>query len=181
MNKNEKTAKKPRHPMLKNPSNHNSPDVPKSADILIMGIGNLLMSDEGLGIHFVRKLEAQELPPGVDLLDGGTAGFALMEYFDKYKYIVLIDATLDQHPPGTIRHITPKFATDFPKAMSTHEIGLKDLMEGMYLLGKQPNIHLFVVSAANFQAMEMKLSEEVHRALEPLQKQVFELIRKLRT
>ncbi len=166
--------------MLKSHSKLNTESHFRSADLLIMGIGNLLMSDEGLGVHFVRRLEGQELPRGVDLLDGGTAGFALMEYFDDYKHVILIDATLDQHPPGTIRHITPRFASDFPKAMSTHEIGLKDLMEGMYLLGKQPNIHLFVVSVANLQAMEMTLSEEVESALEPLQKQVFELIRKIR-
>lgn len=163
--------------------NHKSPksEVPsKTADILIMGIGNLLMSDEGVGIHFIRKLEAETMPPGIDLLDGGTAGFSLMEYFEKYKHVILIDATLDHYPPGTIRHITPKFASDFPKAMSTHEIGLKDLMESMYLLGKRPNIQLFVVSVSNLQPMNMTLSEEVEEALEPLKKQVFTLINNIK-
>jgi hydrogenase maturation protease len=151
-----------------------------TADILIMGIGNLLMSDEGVGIHFVRLLEKEALPPGLHLLDGGTAGFLLMEYFEQYPHVILIDATLDDHPPGTIRHITPQFSNDFPKAMSTHEIGLKDLMEGMYLLGKQPNIHLFVISVSKLQPMDMTLSKEVEEALIPLKNQVFTLVKKLR-
>jgi hydrogenase maturation protease len=149
-----------------------------TADILIMGIGNLLMSDEGVGIHFVRLLEKETLPPGLHLLDGGTAGFLLMEYFEQYPHVILIDATLDDHPPGTIRHITPRFSNDFPKAMSTHEIGLKDLMEGMYLLGKQPNIHLFVISVSKLQPMDMTLSKEVEEALIPLKNQVFTLVKK---
>jgi hydrogenase maturation protease len=151
-----------------------------TADILIMGIGNLLMSDEGVGIHFVRLLEKETLPPGLHLLDGGTAGFLLMEYFEQYPHVILIDATLDDHPPGTIRHITPRFSNDFPKAMSTHEIGLKDLMEGMYLLGKQPNIHLFVISVSKLQPMDMTLSKEVEEALIPLKNQVFTLVKKIR-
>jgi hydrogenase maturation protease len=156
-------------------SNNQEP-LSTTADILIMGIGNLLMSDEGLGIHFVRKLEKEPLPSGVDLLDGGTAGFLLMEYFEKYQDIILIDATLDSHPPGNIRRLKPQFSTDFPKAMSTHEIGLKDLMDGMYLLGKQPNIHLFVVSIATLQPMDMTLSPAVEKALDELKKQVFDQI-----
>jgi hydrogenase maturation protease len=161
---------------------NNAPNsLSETADILIMGIGNLLMSDEGVGIHFVRMLEKEALPPGVDLLDGGTAGFLLMEYFEQYPHVILIDATLDDHPPGTIRQITPRFSTDFPKAMSTHEIGLKDLMDGMYLMGKKPNIHLFVISVSKLQPMDMTLSLEVEKALIPLKKQVFSLIKNLKT
>ncbi len=151
-----------------------------NADILIMGIGNLLMSDEGLGVHFIRQLEKQTLPDGVDLLDGGTAGFQLMDYFEQYPHVILIDATLDDLPPGTIRLIRPKFANDFPKAMSTHEIGLKDLVEGMYLLGKNPNIHLFVVSAAQLQPMNITLSPQVEKALIELRKKVWRLIEEIK-
>ena len=50
-----------------------------------------------------------------------------MEYLDQDARVILVDATLDDKPPGTISLLKPKFASDFPKAMSTHEIGLKDL------------------------------------------------------
>ena len=97
--------------------------------VLILGIGNYLMGDEGLGVHLANQLKAEIDPDLADVLDGGTAGFQLMEYLEFYPNIILIDATLDGKPAGTIQRIKPKFSKDFPSAMSTHEIGLKDLVE----------------------------------------------------
>ena len=74
--------------------------------VLILGIGNYLMGDEGVGVHLVRELEKETLPEGVDLLDGGTAGFQLMEYVEKYPVVIMVDATLDQFPAGSI----PRFS-----------------------------------------------------------------------
>src|ERR1035437_500008 len=95
-------------------------------EILILGIGNYLMGDEGIGVHVANRLQKENLPPGIDIVDGGTGGFHLLEYFETYQTIILIDATLDNNPNGTIRLIKPRFAQDFPKAMSTHDSGLKD-------------------------------------------------------
>lgn len=131
--------------------------------ILILGIGNYLMGDEGLGVHFVQRLEKERLPFDVDFLDGGTSGFLMMEYLESYPIVIMIDATLDAFPPGTIRMIEPKFAKDFPKAMSTHEIGLKDLVESLSMLNKMPKIFLFVVSAEDIANLHVGLSEEVER------------------
>jgi hydrogenase maturation protease len=133
-----------------------------SSSILILGIGNYLMGDEGLGVHFIQQLETENLPEGIDLLDGGTAGFQLMEYLEKYPIVIMVDATLDQNPVGTIRLIEPKFSQDFPKAMSTHEIGLKDLVESLSLMGKLPKIYLFVVTVADIAHLHVGLSPPSH-------------------
>ncbi len=114
--------------------------------ILILGIGNYLMGDEGLGVHLARQLSEEVNDKTIDVVDGGTGGFQLLELFESYSTVILVDATLDQNPPGTIRLIEPRFSSDFPKAMSTHEIGLKDLVESLLLLDKLPKIYLFVVS-----------------------------------
>lgn len=134
-----------------------------SKKILILGIGNYLMGDEGLGVHFVQRLEKERLLFDVDFLDGGTSGFLMMEYLESYPMVIMIDATLDAFPPGTIRMIEPKFAKDFPKAMSTHEIGLKDLVESLSMLNKMPKIFLFVVSVEDVANLHVGLSEEVER------------------
>jgi hydrogenase maturation protease len=140
--------------------------------VLILGIGNYLMGDEGLGVHAARQL-ADEINPAVaDVLDGGTAGFQLMEYFETYPHVILIDATLDDAPAGAIRLIRPRFASDFPKALSTHEIGLKDVVEGLTLLGKMPDIHLFAVSIDKIQPLSIELSEPVRQALADLKSRV---------
>lgn len=150
-----------------------------SSSILILGIGNYLMGDEGLGVHLIHALEKDNLPEGVDLLDGGTAGFQLMEYLERYPVVIMVDATLDKNPVGTIRLIEPKFSQDFPKAMSTHEIGLKDLVESLSLMGKLPKIYLFVVSVADIASLHVGLSFEVNQAMAELKRKVLNLVDEL--
>lgn len=147
--------------------------------VLILGIGNYLMGDEGVGVHLVQELEKDIVPEGVDLLDGGTAGLQLMEYLEKYPVVIMVDATLDQFPEGSIRLIEPKFSSDFPKAMSTHEIGLKDLIEGLSLTGKLPKIYLFVVSVKDIANLHVGLSPEVGMAMNELKRRVVDLAEEL--
>lgn len=128
-------------------------------------MGNILLSDEGVGVRAIEYMERQALPENVDLLDGGTGGFTLLPEIMKYDEVILIDATLDDHPPGTIRVIKPRFAADFPKAMSTHDIGLKDLIESASIMGKLPPLHLIVVTIPGFQPMDMDLSPEIQKVL----------------
>lgn len=146
-----------------------------SSPVLILGIGNYLMGDEGVGVHFINQLK-NEIEPGLaDLVDGGTAGFQLMEYLESYPHVIMIDATLDGKPAGTIQLVKPKFSKDFPSAMSTHEIGLKDLVEGMALLGKLPNIDLFIISIEKVRPLSTKLSPEILAVLPELKSRVMAL------
>ena len=126
--------------------------------ILVMGIGNYLMADEGVGVHVAQRLAKLSLPDTVDVVDGGTGGFHLLEYFENYSKIILVDATLDDQPAGTIRLIKPRFASDFPKSMSTHDIGLKDMVSSLQLMGKAPEIFLFVVSIGSVQDQGIELT-----------------------
>jgi hydrogenase maturation protease len=152
----------------------------KRKGILVLGIGNYLMADEGIGVHTVRMLEdLQALPADVDLLDGGTGGFHLLEYFEHYEHVILIDATLDHYPPGTIRLIKPKFYSDFPPAMSTHDIGLKDLVGALQLLDRMPEVHLFVVSINSIQDQGIELTETAIKTLPELKDQITALVERL--
>jgi hydrogenase maturation protease len=140
--------------------------------ILILGIGNYLMQDEGVGVHFARLMEKENLPEEVDVLDGGTGGFHLLEYLDDYPQVIIVDATLDGKPAGTIRRLQPRFAQDFPRAMSTHDIGLKDLVGALQLLGRMPVIDLYVVSIASIQEQGIELSEEIKKVLPVLREMI---------
>ena len=114
--------------------------------ILVMGVGNVLMGDEGVGVHAVRLLEQRAWPAGVALLDGGTGGFHLLGPMQEAGRIVLVDATADGAPPGTVRRLTPRFASDYPRTLTAHDIGLKDLLDAFHLLGRTPAVTLFTVS-----------------------------------
>ncbi len=165
--------------MLNSMDNHRIGET--NADILVLGIGNLLMGDEGVGVHFADSLLKESLPPDVEVLDGGTAGIQLMEAIESHRHVLIVDATLDGLPAGTIREIKPRFSSDYPSAMSTHDIGLKDLISGLTLLGRQPEIFLFVVSIDKVQPLEIGLSPEVDAALGDLKAKVFHRIEKIRS
>ena len=110
----------------------------KKQNTLILGVGNVLLKDEGVGIHVVRELENETLPGHVEVLDGGTGGIHLLSWIQDYDRIIMIDATLDSYPPGTIRTLRPRYSKDFPLFMSAHEIGLKDMFEAMIVTNKLP-------------------------------------------
>ena len=149
--------------------------------ILIMGVGNVLMGDEGVGVHAVRLLEQCAWPAGVSLLDGGTAGFHLLSHVGGCDVLVMVDATLDSRPPGTVSVIEPRYASDFPKALSAHDIGLKDLVDSAAMLEMLPKVLLITVSVAELQPMQMTLSPEVEASLPQVEARVAALVDSLTT
>lgn len=134
------------------------------------------MGDEGVGVHAVRALEAEALPPGARLLDGGTGGFHLLEAFGSGPELILIDATMDGRPAGTVRVLQPKFASDYPRSLGAHDIGLRDLVEAAALLGPLPRVHLVTVSIAQVGPMGLSLSEAVAAAVPEVTKTVRALL-----
>jgi len=140
---------------------------------LILGIGNLLMGDEGVGVHAINRLESEyrdRLPSGVRLLDGGVAGFHLLGEIEEADRLVIIDATMDGRPPGTIDRIRPRFSSDYPRTLSAHDIGLKDLLDVLYLSQKRvPDVTLYTVSVEFLpESLTTALSESVSASLHAL-------------
>ncbi len=100
---------------------------------LVLGLGNVIMGDEGVGVHVVRALEKHTLPKAIECLDGGTGGFILLEPLQAADHIVLIDATDDGNSPGTVTRTTPRFSRDYPPTLTAHDIGVKDLLDAFYM------------------------------------------------
>jgi len=152
----------------------------KSNKVLVLGVGNYLMGDEGVGVHVIYEMEELDLPDYIDVLDGGTGGFFLMNYFDEYPVVVFLDATMDGKKAGSISVIRPKFAADFPTALSVHDVGLKDMIEAIYLQDKIPDIHLVTISIEKLKPMNMELSKEVEACVPNAIKTIVELCEKHR-
>lgn len=131
---------------------------------LVLGIGNYLMGDEGVGVYVAQQIAEEPLPDGVEVLDGGTGGFHLMGAMEEHPFVVMVDATLDGRPAGTVRRIEPRFSADFPRAMSTHDVGLRDVVEAMCLRGRLPQILLYVISVEDVQPMHIGLTPAVQAA-----------------
>ncbi len=123
----------------------------------MLGIGNVLMGDEGVGVHIVRQLSEMQLPENVECLDGGTGSFLLLEPMQQAEHVILIDATIDGNPAGTVTRLTPRFSSDYPQTLTAHDIGLKDLLDAAYLT--QPvQVTLFAVSINPLQELTMEVS-----------------------
>ena len=147
-----------------------------SPRLLILGIGNLLMGDEGVGVHAIRALEKEPLPAGVELLDGGTGGFHLLSCLSDYPAVIVIDATLDGDEPGTVKITTPRFLSDYPRSLGAHDIGLRDLIESAALLGPLPEVHLITVSIIDIRSVTTELTPSVERALAAVVQAVWRIL-----
>jgi hydrogenase maturation protease len=132
---------------------------------LILGVGNLLMGDEGIGVAAIRRLEQNGFAEYAELVDGGTGGFHLLGLFRDRRHLILIDAAADGNPPGTVSLIRPRYTSDFPPSLTAHDIGLKDLLESAALLGDLPEVDLITVSVGGLSSLTMELSPAVAAAL----------------
>ncbi len=131
---------------------------------LVLGLGNVLMGDEGIGVHVVRALEQHALPAGVECLDGGTGGFILLEPLESADRIVLIDAAADGNPPGTVTRTTPRFSRDYPPTLTAHDIGVKDLLDAFFIQSGEREVVLYAIAIDPRQPIRMSLSAEGTRA-----------------
>ncbi len=145
--------------------------------LLVLGVGNYLMGDEGVGVHAIKSLESKGVPEGVVVMDGGTGGFHLLSLFEDHDSIIMIDATMDGRPPGTLTLLEPKFASDFPRSLSAHDIGLRDLLESASLLGPLPRIRLFTVTIDGLTSLSTELSPAVSAALPQVVERVLNLVK----
>jgi len=122
------------------------------------------MGDEGIGVYVVRALGRQALPPNIECLDGGTGGFILLEPLQAADHIILIDATADDNPLGTVTRTTPKFSRDYPPTLTAHDIGVKDLLDAFYMQGGSRDVVLYAITIDTHQSISMELSESCKKA-----------------
>ena len=91
--------------------------------ITVLGIGNLLMQDDGVGVHVIRHLQERELPPEVKLIDGGTYSYDLLEFIIEADTCIVVDAMHGGGEPGTIYWHPLMNGSGSRGAVSLHEMG----------------------------------------------------------
>lgn len=144
--------------------------------LLVLGIGNFIMGDEGVGVHTIHELSKISLPPDVDIMDGGTGSFNLMPILAKYKRVIIIDASNDDKEEGEVGIIYPKFSKDFPKSLSVHDVGLKDMLEALEFNDELPIITLITVTIKKIEPMSTTLSPGIKDSINVVIKKIFELV-----
>ena len=112
----------------------------KKIGVLVLGLGNVLLGDDGLGAATVARLERDyRVPPGVHLEDGGTLGLSLLGLIAESDHVILIDAIQADSPAGTLIRLEGADVGDAVRdRLSPHQIGVADLLEAARLIESYP-------------------------------------------
>ena len=111
----------------------------KITNTLVLGIGNILLSDEGIGVRVIEYLQKCPLPDHVDLVDGGTAGADLIDVLSDRHTVIIVDAADADAPPGTIVRLTPQdWLNEYRPALSLHDLDIPQTLAMTHLLGCAP-------------------------------------------
>jgi len=106
---------------------------------LVLGLGNLVHSDDGLGVHAIQILQQDpRIPPGVVLMDGGTQGLTLLTHLSSFERLLVLDAIDAGQAPGTVIRLEGPALRNLPGKPSVHQLGFADLLVALELLGETP-------------------------------------------
>ncbi|MBU0752218.1 MAG: HyaD/HybD family hydrogenase maturation endopeptidase [Gammaproteobacteria bacterium] len=122
---------------------------------VVLGIGNLIMQDEGVGVRVIEALERDHpMPAGVTLIDGGTSAMEMLDELSDLDHLIVVDAINAGKPPGTLVRIEGEEVPSFFRTrLSPHQIGLPDVLASLEFLGAQPK--KMVILGVQPQTMEL--------------------------
>lgn len=136
-------------------------------DILVLGIGNILHMDDGVGPHVVNSLaeERPDLAEMADIVDGGTAGFDLLPLMSGRRKIIIIDALKADDKPGSIYRIPGAYIGGAGNGLSLHEAGVRKMLDMLYVMGENPEVELLGIVVEDISSLEIGLSESLKNSL----------------
>ncbi|CAH2213301.1 hydrogenase maturation protease [Tepidibacter aestuarii] len=109
--------------------------------IAVLGIGNILLRDDGIGVHIINELQNQNLNSNVELIDGGTCILDLLGVFVENNKVIVVDSLKGGHLPGTIYKVPPQELGNYIKANSSlHDVQVLDILKSANLMGHSPEV-----------------------------------------
>jgi hydrogenase maturation protease len=139
----------------------------KRKKALVLGIGNLLLKDEGLGVRAAESFKrGYSFGAEVVCLDGGTSGLGLLSYIRDYTHLIIVDAVAAKGAPGTILRIPGEKLQSLPylKPSTAHQIGVRDLLAIARFQGLSPELVVIGIIPKDISA-GLELTPEAHKAL----------------
>jgi hydrogenase maturation protease len=157
-------------------------DIP-SRKLTILGVGNELLSDEGIGVHAIKKLQKIELPPEVEVIEGGTDGFGLINIITDTDYLIVIDSIKGGSEPGTIYRFNINDAPSCPDVFKTsvHQIGILEVINLSQLIGKTPETVVIGIEPENISAgmdLSEKLKEKIPKIIDLVLEETRSILKK---
>jgi hydrogenase maturation protease len=138
--------------------------------VLVLGMGNILLEDEGLGVRALELLQRDyELPAGVDALDGGTTGMGLLDDISGRDHLIVLDAVQTGDAPGTLVALRgAEVPVYFGVRVTPHQLGLADVLATLELRDEQPASVTVLGMVPHSLEMSLELSSPVQSRLPEL-------------
>lgn len=148
--------------------------------IVILGVGNLLLSDEGVGVHVANALMNMNLPPEVSVVEGGTDGFRLLNVITETDRLIVIDAVKGGAESGSIYRFDIDDVRNCPVGFKTsvHQIGILEVIDLSELIGKKPHTTIIGIEPKSLE-MGMELTPEIKAKIPRVIELIFEELKKL--
>lgn len=141
----------------------------KISKVLLLGVGNILLGDEGLGVHTVNRLREKGLPENVEAVDGGTLGLELLYLLEDVSKMIVIDCLDAGAEPGSIFRFRPEDIRVKGKVeLSFHDLGLMEVLTLAETMGNLPETVIFGMQPKNIKNWDMSLSPVVEEKIPDL-------------
>jgi hydrogenase maturation protease len=142
------------------------PGAVERAPLLVLGLGNLLLTDDGVGLELLRRLrEGRQDDRRVEFVDGGTQGLALLGHLEERQALLILDASALGAEPGTVHHLPDARGRCAAPGTTAHESNAADLLATADLLGQAPPRAVLVGVEPAVMRTGIGLSEPVRQAL----------------
>lgn len=150
--------------------------IPSQISVLVLGIGNLVMSDDGVGVVVAQRLQQNyRFADNVEVMDGGTLGLDLLPKLENITNLIMIDAVETGNIAGTcVRLCGQELPFALETKVSPHQMGLKDLLAVSELMGHSPKEMVLIGVQPGSIEMEIGLTSEVEAQLETLMSNVLD-------
>ena len=147
-------------------------------NILILGIGNILCGDDGIGSHIVNYLNESdlEIPSHVEIIDGGTAGFDLLSIMKGRNKIIIVDAVSVDDMPGSVYRFTPENIKTRERSISLHQLGISEVIRMLKVMGETPEIEIIGIVPENLSEITMDISDSVKNAIPDAVNQILDAV-----
>jgi len=144
--------------------------------ITILGLGNVLVGDDGFGVRFVTWFSDRFLlPDTVSAVDGGTAGLGLLDIVTNASHLIVIDAIRIDDTPGSLYRFTDKdMSLHLPPPKSTHEVEFLDVLAMADLMGQCPPVIFITVVPEKYDTMEVRISDVMQERFSDVERLLLE-------
>jgi hydrogenase maturation protease len=148
--------------------------------VLVLGVGNLLLKDDGVGVHLINSLRDTVFPENIQLIDAGTVSHQLISLFHETDYLILVDAVSADDVPGSIYRFSPddiNFQTGYK--LSLHEMNLIDILQMAELTGAKPETVIIGIQPKDVSSWSLELSDEVKAVVPKVRELVIEELKRI--